>query len=208
MILTLPKRVLFITILLIVVTTSLNAQRCEKKKLAPKEWLANYDFSTQTTYTQLAVGDTIRMKTVVYSQYDYRIFVVGENRLGRLKYRILVPEKKFEPVVGKVVDKEITLYKRDQHGFLMYDENEKPIPIGTTIVKDTIWSRQLTTSESVIFENDNIDNFYWDAKVHKTRLLIVEVIVPKSSRYFFGCVSLMVGRIPFGENVDSETNIY
>ena len=39
MILTLPKRVLFITILLIVVTTSLNAQRCEKKSLHQKSGL-------------------------------------------------------------------------------------------------------------------------------------------------------------------------
>ncbi|HOG20128.1 MAG TPA: hypothetical protein PKW37_06770, partial [Salinivirgaceae bacterium] len=78
---TLPKKVLIIFILLTVVTISLNAQRCEKKKLAPKEWLGNYDYSSQTTYTQLAVGDTIRMKTVVYSQYHYRIFVVGESRL-------------------------------------------------------------------------------------------------------------------------------
>ncbi|HPW66779.1 MAG TPA: hypothetical protein PLS84_06815 [Salinivirgaceae bacterium] len=209
MTLTIFNRVLFISILLYVATTSLSAQRCEKKKLAPREWLGSYSYSSQTTYTQLAVGDTIRMKTVVYSQYNYRIFVVGENRLGRLKYRILVPEKKFEPVVGKVIDKEVTLYERDQNGFLIYDENEEPIPIGTTTVKDTIWSRRLTTSESVIFENDNIENFYWDAKIQKTRLLIVEVIVPKSNRYFFGCVSLMVGRIPFSEieNVNSETNM-
>ncbi len=181
---------------------TIHAQRCEKKKLAPKEWLGNYEFTNQTTYTQLAVGDTIRMKTIVYSQFDYRIFVAGERRLGEIKYRILIPEKRFEPTVDKVVDKQVVVYERDVNGFLLYDENEEPIPKGTATVKDTIWSRRLVTHEKVLFKNNNTESLYWDSKIQKTRLLIIEIIVPKSRRYYFGCIALMVGRIPFSDKPD------
>ncbi len=194
----------------IIITISLfsaiytNAQRCEKKKLAPKEWLGDYDYTKQTTYTQLAVGDTIRMKTVVYSQYDYRIFAVGEHRLGKLKYRILIPEKKFNPIIDKIVDKQITVYERDHNGFLIYDENEEPIPKGTATIKDTVWTRRLITTETEIFTNDNNEDLYWESKIQKTRLLVVEIIIPKSKNYFYGCVALMVGQKPFSEKTELQ----
>jgi hypothetical protein len=182
--------------------TSIHAQRCEKKKLAPKDWLGDFDYISQSTYTQLAVGDTIRMKTIVYSQYNYRIFVAGERRLGKINYRILIPEKRFEPTVDKVVDKQVVVYERDANGFLVYDENEDPIPKGNAVVKDTIWTRRLVTHENPIFENNTVDNFYWESKIQKTRLLVIEIIVPKSRRYYFGCIALMVGRIPFADKPD------
>ncbi len=183
-------------LLCVAIATDLSAQRCENKKLAPKELLGDYEYKSQTTYTQLGTGDTIRIKTIVYSQYDYRIFVVGEKGLGKIHFNIIMPEKRFEPFVQNIVDKEITLYKKDKNGFLEYDENENPIPIGTTTIKDTLWGRQLITYEQPLFSSQASPTPYWEQTVTKTRLLIIEIIIPPKRRFFFGCIAVMVGRKP------------
>ncbi|HON19548.1 MAG TPA: hypothetical protein PK990_10350 [Salinivirgaceae bacterium] len=186
------KKIAFIVLLSCISISHLFSQRCETKKLAPKELLGNYEYQSQSAYTQVGTGDTIRIKTIVYSQYDYRIFVAGEKNLGKIHFEIIMPEKRFEPYPQNVIDKEIILYKKDKNGFLEYDENENPIPIGKTTIKDTIWGRQLVTYEQVIFNSNEAP--YWEASINKTRLLIVKIIVPKKRRFFFGCIGLMVGR--------------
>lgn len=179
---------------------SAQAQRCDKKNLAPREMLAGFDYSEQSVYTQMGTGDTIRMKTVLYTNHKYRIFVAGERRLEDLGYRIYYPEKRFEPVAAEVIDKEIPLYRRDQNGMLVYGENQEPIPEGTTTVKDTVWTRRLATTETLLFDSQTANGEAWESVAPKTRLMIIEITVPANKRYFFGCVALMVGRLP----IDSD----
>lgn len=176
--------------------TSLKAQKCENKKLAPKEWLGQYDYVSQTTYTQLAVGDIIRVKAVVYSQYDYRIFVVGEKRLGKVEYKIIEPQKKFEPVINQIIEKEVLTYQLDSNGLPIYDQDENPIPTGTKTIYDTLWSRQLKTSEITIYDNTQTTTPYCELTIKKNKLLIVEIVVPPAKRHHFGCIALMIGRRP------------
>ena len=181
-----------------------NAQRCDKKDFCPAELLGNYEYDAQTTYTQMATGDTIRIKTVVYSKYDYRIFVCGERRLGSIEYKIFYPEKRFEPKIDKISEKQVPVYKRDKNGFLIYNDDEEPIQEGVTTINDTIWTRRLVTYNNLVFENKSSEFLYWESQIMKTRLMIVEIIVPKSRRYFFGCIAVMVGRMPTQEPENIE----
>lgn len=179
------------------------SQRCDKKKFCPSELLGEYDYGPQTTYTQLGTGDTIRIKTVVYSKFNYRIFVCGERRLGDIRFKVYYPEKRFEPTIDRIIDKQVVDYKRDKNGFLIYDNNEEPIKQGISVVKDTVWTRRLVTYDNLVFDNDVPENLFWESEVKKTRLMIVEIVIPKSRRYFFGCIAVMVGRIPFIEQKDT-----
>ncbi|MDD2562824.1 MAG: hypothetical protein PHU27_01240 [Salinivirgaceae bacterium] len=183
---------------------SVKAQRCDKKDFCPTELLGDYEYDDQTTYTQMATGDTIRIKTVVYSKYDYRIFVCGERRLGDIEYKIFYPEKRFEPKIDEITKKQVPVYKRDKNGFLIYDDNEEPIQEGVTTINDTLWTRRLVTYTNLVFENNKPESLYWESQIMKTRLMIVEIVVPKSRRYFFGCIAVMVGRVPSQETENIE----
>jgi len=125
------------------------------------------------------------------------MFANCESKLGKVQFKVYHPEKRFESTVEKIKTKEITTYQRDEHGFLIYDDDEEPIPTGTAIVNDTIWSRVLTTFDKLIYDSNTAENQYWESIVQKTELLIVEIIVHKIRRTHFGCIGLMVGRMTY-----------
>ena len=189
-----PLPLIFFTLLL---SASAFAQNCEKKLAKNRHITENWDFKSQSVYTQLASNDTIRIKTIVYQKFDYRIFAICEPRLGRLHYRIYQPEKRFESTVEKITEKETVTYQRDDKGFLIYDDDENPIPTGTAIVNDTTWARTLSTFDKILFDSNVAETQFWESKVQKTELLIVEIIIPKTKRFHFGCIGLMVGRAPY-----------
>ena len=198
---------IFFTLLFFFVlfSTNLFSQNCEKKLSNHKQITGKWDFKSQSIYTQLASNDVIRIKTIVYQKYDYRIFAICESKLGKIKFKIYEPEKRFEATVDRIAEKEITTYQRDDKGFLIYDDDENPIPTGTAIVNDTIWSRTLTTVEKLIFDSSTSETFYWESRVQKTQLLIVELSIPKTRRFQFGCIGVMVGRISYA-NEKLENN--
>jgi hypothetical protein len=113
-----PAKILWV-LLLIFISISANAQNCSKKKLADKEMRLDYDYRGQSLFIELSNNDTTTLNIVLYSKQNYRIFVVGEQKLGKVDYEIIVPRKKFNRVVNTVQPKTVTVYKKDPNGFYL-----------------------------------------------------------------------------------------
>lgn len=173
---------------------ALNAQNCAKKKLAEKELKEDYDYRGQSLFVELGNGDSTTLNIVLYSKQNYRLFVVGEQKLGKVDYEIIVPRKKFNRVVKDIQDKKVTKYKKDPNGFYLYNNEGERIPIGEEIVSDTTWTRETTSTEEVVFNSRTSDISYWTATPNKTQLITVKVYVEKAQKIQKGCIGVYVGR--------------
>jgi hypothetical protein len=169
-------------------------QNCAKKKLATNEMKGNLDYRGQSMFVEMNSGDSNILNIVLYSKQNYRVFVVGEQKLGKLSYKIYVPRKKFTRVVKDIQPKKIALYKKDPLGFYLYDINGARIPIGEEIIQDTIWSRETSSIDDLVFDSENSDVPYWIATPNKTQLITVKVYIESTSKKVDGCVGVYVGR--------------
>jgi hypothetical protein len=180
--------------LLALVPMHANAQNCAKKKLADKELKEDYDYRGQSLFIELGNGDSTTLNIVLYSKQNYRLFVVGEQKLGRVDYEIIVPRKKFSRVVKDIQQKKVTKYKKDPNGFYLYNNDGERIPIGEEMVQDTSWTRETSTTEEVVFNSRTSDVSYWLATPNKTQLITVKVYVEKAPKTQNGCIGIYVGR--------------
>jgi hypothetical protein len=169
-------------------------QRCDNKDLCDKDFFGDFDFRSQSNYTYVYTGDTLRVKVVIYSGQEYRIFTCAERKLKDTYFRIIYPEKRCRRVVKEVAQKYVPIYERDKEGNFVFDETGERIMTGTIFANDTVWGRELETSESVIYESNKAEIPYWEANIHKTRLIIIETIIPKGRKSASGCIQIMVGR--------------
>ncbi len=170
------------------------AQRCDDKDFCDKDLYGEYDYRSQSNYAQVYTGDTVRVKVVVYSGQNYRIFTCAERRLKDVYFRVIYPEKRFKRAFKKVIQKEVPIYQKDKDGNFMYDKNGDRIKTGTIFANDTVWGRDLVTSESVVYDSREAEQAFWEASIHKTRLIIVESIIPPFRKKRNGCIQIMVGR--------------
>ncbi len=173
---------------------SVQAQNCAKKKLATKEMREDFDYRGQSLFVEMANGDSTELNVVLYSKQNYRIFVVGEQKLGRIDYQVIVPRKKFKRVVKDIQPKEIVTYKKDPSGFYLYDMDGKRIPDGKISVQDTIWSRETTSIKELVYDSRTAEIPYWLATPSKTQLITIKVSVETAEKILNGCVGLYVGR--------------
>ncbi len=190
------KNFLFVsTLLLIFVLPNISmAQNCSKKKLADKELREDYDYRGQSLFIELGNGDSTTLNIVLYSKQNYRLFVVGEQKLGKVDYDIIVPRKKFNRVVKDIQPKKVTSYKKDPNGFYLYNNDGERIPIGEEMIQDTSWTRETSTTEEVVFNSRTSDVSYWLATPSKTQLITIKVYVEKAEKVQRGCIGIYVGR--------------
>ncbi len=178
----------------LVYTFSAQAQKCAKKKLADKEIREDFDYRGQSLFIELGNGDSTTLNIVLYSKQNYRIFVVGEQKLGKIDYEIIVPRKKFNRVVQDIQQKKVTAYKKDPNGFYLYNTEGERIPIGEVMVNDTIWSRETNTTEELVFNSKEAESTYWTATPSKTQMISIKVYVEKTDKAQRGCIGVYVGR--------------
>lgn len=184
-------------LLILLLTAGLESfsQRCDNKEFCDKSLYGEFDFRSQSNYAQVYSGDTVRVKVVVYSGQSYRIFTCAERKLKDVAFRIIFPEKRFKRVIKEVVQKDVPIYEKDKNGNFVLDENGNKKKTGNIFANDTIWGRDLTTKESVIYDSREAEEKFWDANIHKTRLIIIETIIPEETRkQRVGCIQIMVGR--------------
>lgn len=172
----------------------MNGQNCSKKKLATKEQRGDFDYRGQSVFVSLANGDSTNLKIVLYSKQNYKIFVVGEQKLGKVDYQIFVPRKQFNRVVKGVVSKKVPIYKKDPEGFYLYNSSGERIPIGEETVMDTIWTRETADIEQLVYDSRKTDLPYWLATPRKTQLVTIKVLIEPADKVLQGCVGLYVGR--------------
>jgi hypothetical protein len=194
-----PKITAIIKIVSILLLLTINvqhtaAQNCSKKKLADKELKEDYDYRGQSMFVELSNGDTTSINIVLYSKQNYRIFVVGEQKLGRIDYDIIVPRKKFTRIVESIQTKTVPVYKKDPNGFFLYNTDGDRIVIGQETIPDTTWARETTTINDVVFDSRSSDNTYWLATPNKTQLITIKVSVEQNQKIQRGCVGIYVGR--------------
>lgn len=185
---------LFISILLASFVVLGFGQRCDNKDLCSKEMFGDFDYRSQSNYAQVYSGDTLRVKVVVYSGQEYRIFTCAERKLKNTQFRIIYPEKRFHRTVKEIAQKDVPIYEKDKNGNFIYDENGERIITGTIFANDTIWGRDLITSESVIYDSREAKEPYWEVSIHKTRLIMIETLIPQEKKPVSGCIQIMVGR--------------
>ncbi len=173
---------------------SIVGQNCSKKKLASKEMREDFDYRGQSLFVELGNNDSTTLKIVLYSKQNYKIFVVGEQKIGVVNYQIFVPRKKFNRVVKDIQPKKVTLYKKDPEGFYLYDNSGNRIAVGEDVVQDTIWTRETADIEELVYDSKNADLPYWLATPNKTQLVTIKVLVDPAEKVISGCVGLYVGR--------------
>ncbi|MFA6401427.1 MAG: hypothetical protein WCX31_07345 [Salinivirgaceae bacterium] len=190
------KNFIFVSILLLflVLPQLTKAQNCSKKKLADKELREDFDYRGQSLFIELGNGDSTTLNIVLYSKQNYRLFVVGEQKLGKVDYEIIVPRKKFNRVVKDILPKKVTSYKKDPNGFYLYNNDGERIPIGEEMIQDTSWTRETSTIEEVVFNSRTSDASYWLATPSKTQLITIKVFVEKADKVQHGCIGIYVGR--------------
>ncbi len=168
-------------------------QNCSKKKLASNELKGKYDYRGQSMFRSVTSGDSATLNVVLYSKQNYRLFVAAEQKLGKIHYQIYVPRKKFTRVVKGVQQKTVQVYKKDPMGFYLYDSNGEKIQVGSQIVQDTIWTRETTSINDLVFDNKVSDAQYWEATPGKTQNITVKIYIDDEVRKVDGCIGVYVG---------------
>ncbi len=187
------SRILWIFVLLFVVSFSQD-QNCSKKKLASKDMRLDFDYRGQSLFLEMANNDTTTLNIVLYSKQNYRIFVVGEQKLGKVDYEIIVPRKKFSRVINDVQPKIVTVFKKDPNGFYLYNTDGDRIPIGEETIMDTTWTRETTTTREIVYNSKAAEFPFWLATPNKTQLISIKVSVENAEKIQNGCVGVYVGR--------------
>lgn len=180
-------------IALMICCLSVNAQNCSKKKLASNELKGKYDYRGQSLFRSMVSGDSITLNVVLYSKQNYRLFVVGEQKLGKLDYQIYVPSKKFTRVMKSVEEKKVPIYKKDPLGFYLYNKDGEKIQIGEQTIQDTIWTRETTSINDLVFDSRNSDQLFWEATPVKTQSVTIKVNIESATKKIDGCIGIYVG---------------
>lgn len=183
-----------VTLITFIFSLNANSQNCSKKKLADNEIKGNYDYRGQSMFKEINTGDSAVIQIVLYSKQNYRIFVVGEQKLGNIDYQIIVPRKKFSRIIKDIQPKKITIYKKDPHGFYLYDNNGLRIPVGEETIQDTIWARETTSIDEMVYDNTTSESPFWLATPNKTQLITIKVFVHPLEKKINGCIGVYVGR--------------
>lgn len=181
-------------LMLLLITLSASSQNCAKKKLATKEMRLDFDYRGQSLFLEMSNGDTTTLNVVLYSKQNYRIFVVGEQKLGKIDFNVIVPRKKFNRVMKDIKPKIVSIYKQDPNGFYLYNTDGERIFMGEITVMDTTWTRETSSIREMVYDSRNAEDNYWMAKPNKTQLITIKLSIEDAERIQRGCIGVYVGR--------------
>ena len=181
-------------IVVLLISLTVHSQKCSKKKLASKEMRLDFDYRGQSIFEELANGDSTTLNIVLYSKQNYRIFVVGEQKLGKVDYAVIVTRKKFNRIVKDIQPKTINIYKKDPNGFYLYNPDGERIPVGEKSIMDTVWTRETTSTKEIVYNSKTAETPYWLATPNKTQLISIKINVEKTVKKQTGCIGVYVGR--------------
>lgn len=186
-------RTILVLVMLFISFTS-NSQNCSKKKLASKDMRLDFDYRGQSLFLEMGNGDTATLNVVLYSKQNYRIFVVGEQKLGKVDFSVIVPRKKFNRIVKDVKPKSVPVYKKDPNGFYLYNTDSERILIGEETIQDTSWTRETTSIRELVYNSKKAEEPFWMAKPNKTQLISIKVSIEVAEKIQKGCIGVYVGR--------------
>ena len=181
-------------LMLLFITLSSNSQNCSKKKLASKDMRLDFDYRGQSMFLEMGNGDTATLNVVLYSKQNYRIFVVGEQKLGKVDFTVIVPRKRFNRVIKNVKPKIVPIYKQDPNGFYLYNTDGDRIFMGEITISDTTWTRETTSIKELVYNSKKAEDYYWMAKPNKTQLITIKLSIEDAEKIQRGCIGVYVGR--------------
>lgn len=186
----------FFTFISILVPFNANAQKCAKKNFCTKDQLGDFDYRSQSHYSEMSSGETQRVEIIVYANQTYRLLVCVDPKLGNYEYKILNLTKRPKRVVQDIYEKEVEVYKQAENGEYEYDSNGQRIFLGTKVVNDTIWQRKTVPEETVVFDSktNQFKPPYWETQTTKTGMLVIETSLDENADPKNGCVNVLVGR--------------
>ncbi len=184
---------LILTVMTQFIAVSLFGQ-CERKRYC-NDLMEDYDYRSQSSYAKLTPGDTSSVNIVLYSGQEYRIFVCSDPELKDVTWKVVQPERKTKRTIQKIKKDTIFIYKTDEYGNFVADNN------GTLIVKekhptiDTIWNTERITMDRLLFDIKQSDKQpYYEIRPDKSARYIIRINVPAGDRSYSGCVNVYVGR--------------
>ncbi len=179
--------------LLLLVSQAVNSQDCRDLELFKKNELGDFDYRGQSTIATVITGDTTKVKIVVYSGQLYRIMVRATPNLGEVSYKIVDEVKRFQKEVKEVKESEIPVYKIDGDGNPILNEWGEYIVDHNEIQRDTIWNNKKYVDRKILFDSNKDGADLWETFPKKTRVYVIEAIIPKSDVPTEGCVDILVG---------------
>jgi hypothetical protein len=195
------RKILSLSLSLIILLTILYptgsfGQKCAKKSYCSQEQEGDYDYRSQSHYSEMTSGETQRVEIVVYANQIYRLLVCTDPKVGNYEYKIFNVTKRPQRVVQDIFEKEVNVYKQAQNGEYEFDSNGDKILLGTTIVNDTVWLRKTVQEETIIFDSQSnpFKPPYWETQTTNTGMLVIEITLNESSEEKIGCVNILVGR--------------
>ena len=185
-----------IFIISLISVSNINAQKCAKKTYCSDDDMGDFDYRSQSHYSEMTSGETQRVEIIVYANQTYRLLICPDPKIGNIEYKIFNLTKKPKRVMQDFYQKEVTVYKQAENGEYEHDENGELIVLGTQVVNDTIWQRKTVENEELIFDSKSISFKppYWETKTIKTGMLVIEVSVDENEVPATRCVNVLVGR--------------
>jgi len=157
---------IFISIILVIFSSSSISQNCKKAfKMCKPEDLGDFDYTSQTSYAQLSPGDTARVKIVAYSGKLYRILLCSEPDLKQVSFKII-----------KAVRKENDSFTVNKKG-------------------DTTWTYKEYFEEKEVFDSKT-KNYWEANITESGRYYIDIYVPPSTdlkSKIDFGCIGVFIG---------------
>ena len=68
------------------------------------------------------------------------------------------------------------------------------MPVGAEIIQDTLWTRETTSIQELVYDSRTSDLPYWLATPNKTQLIAIKVFIAPNPKPINGCIGLYVGR--------------
>lgn len=186
--------------ILLLVSQAAISQDCRDIELFKKNELGDFDYRGQTTMATVLSGDTAKVKIVVYAGQLYRIMVRATPNLGEVYYKIIDEVKRFQKEVKEVKESEIPVYKIDEEGNPILNEWGEYIVDRNEIQRDTIWTNKKYIDRKVLFDSKKDAADLWETFPKKTRVYVIETIIPKSDVPTEGCAHILVGFKSFKKN--------
>jgi hypothetical protein len=139
--------------------------RCSVKKICGNERFGDFDYRSQSSYTQISSGDTLTINMIAYADQEFRIFTCFDekNKDGYFKlYNVKTTSvKKIKLISGN----------------------------------DTIFEIKRIQNPEEFYDSRKSENKYWQSKITKTTRMYVKIIAPPTNNIREGCVNVMIGRL-------------
>ena len=186
-----------------VFTTNLYSQdNCQGGDYCTVDDMGDYDYESQSVFGYGYPGDTIVIKTAIYSNKKYNFWVCAVPELGDMQWKVVKPVRKTRKLVDKTrIDTNI-IYKMEMQyddeleedvEVEMTDDNGDMIIEKIEIVKDTIFKSVRYTDEVEMFSSKKAPNY--EKGTRKTQRVWVKFVIPATASDDGGCYGVYIGRI-------------